>query len=234
MMFVFAILCSPSSAWEGRKDANGAQLAWAQHTIPYVLNPEGAHGLAATAVTTLVTAATHAWTDEVYGDLRFRSNGQTTASGARFSDDTNIVYFEDNWTEDPSLLAVTYLWSNADGNIMGFDMALNSRDHEWAIDGSPSANDLLNTLSHEFGHAIGIDHSPTEPLATMYAESPVGETQKRDLHEDDIDAVVSLYAGSGKATDGEGGCSQGGPQPGPWSPWIVAPLLSLFHRQRSS
>jgi hypothetical protein len=40
------------------------------------------------------------------------------------------------------------------------------------------ATDLQNTLTHEIGHALGLDHV-FEPLSTMEASAPPGETHKR-------------------------------------------------------
>jgi len=40
------------------------------------------------------------------------------------------------------------------------------------------ATDLQNTLTHEIGHAMGLDHV-FEPLSTMEASAPPGETNKR-------------------------------------------------------
>ncbi|MBN1210646.1 MAG: hypothetical protein JXB05_37700 [Myxococcaceae bacterium] len=42
------------------------------------------------------------------------------------------------------------------------------------------ATDLQNTLTHEIGHAMGLDHV-FEPLSTMEATAPPGETNKRIL-----------------------------------------------------
>jgi hypothetical protein len=231
MLLTLALLCQPSLAWEGRVDANGKQLRWAQHTVPFKLNPDGDHGLTEAAINTLVTAATHAWTDPIYGSLSFRHAGRTNDRGASHTDE-NIIYFESDWAHDPALLAVTYLWSDPDGKLLGFDMALNARDHDWSIDGSPQANDLLNTLSHEFGHAIGIDHSPSEALATMYASSPRGETLKRDLHQDDIDAVVHLYSGN-MSTQGEAkGCSTAGAGSSGLGWWTLLAACPFIRRRR--
>ena len=40
------------------------------------------------------------------------------------------------------------------------------------------ATDIQNTMTHEMGHAMGLDHV-AEPLSTMEATAPMGETQKR-------------------------------------------------------
>ncbi|WP_224245805.1 myxosortase-dependent metalloprotease, MXAN_2677/MXAN_2678 family [Hyalangium gracile] len=40
------------------------------------------------------------------------------------------------------------------------------------------ATDIQNTMTHEIGHAMGLDHV-FEPLSTMEASAPIGETQKR-------------------------------------------------------
>jgi hypothetical protein len=42
------------------------------------------------------------------------------------------------------------------------------------------AQDIQNTLTHEIGHAMGMDHVQ-EPLSTMEPSAPIGETQKRIL-----------------------------------------------------
>ena len=207
MLTVLTMLTMPAHAWEGRTDAMGQQLRWPGGPIAYQVNVTGKHGLSATAIDSLISAATRSWTDPVSGNLSFDNDGKTSIRTASHADGVNAIYFEDDWTLDPELLAITYIWSNTEGDILGFDMALNSQDHEWAIDGSPQANDLLNTLSHEFGHALGVDHSPSESLATMYATSPPGEVLKRDLHGDDVSAITHLYAHADQAEEDAAGCS---------------------------
>ena len=227
MLAFLAISLLPAQAWEGRKDTMGQQLRWSGEQITYQINPHGNHGLSSTAIDTLISAATRSWTDPVNGKLRFDNGGKTTIRKASHTDQTNVIYFEDVWTQDPELLAVTYIWSNTEGEIIGFDMALNAEDHQWSIDGSPESNDLLNTLSHEFGHVLGIDHSPLEALATMYATSPPGELLKRDLHTDDVEAVTHLYAHADQAEEDAAGCSTARPQMTGLSGQFLILLLSI-------
>ncbi len=47
-------------------------------------------------------------------------------------------------------------------------------------------------MTHEFGHALGLEHSD-EPQASMASTTSIGETTKRDLHQDDVQGFVTLY-----------------------------------------
>ena len=193
MFAILAILVTPAHAWEIRLDSAGQEMGWRNGEIPYSVNVDGNHGLTAAAFETLIAAATRNWTKPLNGAVTFSQQGRTTSKRPSHTDEANTIYFDENWTEDPSLLALTYVWSNPQGEIIGFDLAVNATDHSWATDGRTDANDLLNTLSHEMGHALGIDHSPEVTLATMYPSSPAGEVHKRDLHEDDVAAAIYLY-----------------------------------------
>jgi hypothetical protein len=205
MFILLSILATPAHAWEIRLDESGQELLWNTENIPYSVNVDGNHGLSAAAFETLIAAATRNWTTPLNGQLTFSQEGRTTSKSPSHTNDTNAIYFDENWTQDPSLLALTYVWSNPQGEIIGFDLAVNATDHSWATDGRAESNDLLNTLSHEIGHALGIDHSPDVTLATMYPSSPAGEVHKRDLHDDDVAAAVYLYT---PATDAQSsGCS---------------------------
>jgi hypothetical protein len=63
--------------------------------------------------------------------------------------------------------------------------------------------DVQNTVTHEAGHSIGLDHT-TVPDATMFAFAPEGEEGKRILNQDDIDGVCAIYP-NGEPTTCDGG-----------------------------
>ena len=76
-MLAIAILCHPALAWEGRVDANGKQLRWQQHTIPFKLNPEGDHGLSETAKNGFTTLLVFVFATVVCSIVGVKSFGLT-------------------------------------------------------------------------------------------------------------------------------------------------------------
>ena len=185
-------LTNTAQAWEIKLDSRGDELAWKQTDIQYRINTSGNHYLNPSDVELLTATAAREW-DSVQGvDLMLEYNGETNIAEMTFDDHVNVIYFEDHWEYDEDLLAVTNVWSLPGGEIVGFDMAVNAEFYDWTTTGETDANDLLNTLVHEFGHAIGLDHSYHEE-ATMWAQTDLGEIHKRDLARDDIEGLMYLY-----------------------------------------
>jgi hypothetical protein len=66
--------------------------------------------------------------------------------------------------------------------------------------------DLRNTVTHEVGHFIGLNHAAAG--TTMFAQTNAGETSKRTLSPDDVAGVCAIYPDQGG--DGGCGCGSGG------------------------
>ena len=64
-------------------------------------------------------------------------------------------------------------------------------EDETYTDGTSRGTNLLWVATHEFGHALGIDHSDVED-AIMYPYY-TGYVAGMQLHSDDIAAIQSLY-----------------------------------------
>jgi Matrixin len=96
---------------------------------------------------------------------------------------------------DVGLLAKTHLsYRVDDGSILEADVVVNAVEFRWTLtrDGCVDQYDLEGSLSHEFGHVLGLAHSADEE-ATMFATGHECETIKRDLNEDDGAAIDYLY-----------------------------------------
>ena len=120
----------------------------------------------------------------------------------------NLVLFaEEGWPNAPrvqALTSVTYRVSN--GEIVDADIHVNAQFFtvgEIAPGASdPSLMDLQNTLTHEVGHFLGLDHTEEATFtggsgewreATMFATAELGETKKRTIEADDLNGICAIY-----------------------------------------
>lgn len=170
-------------------------------------------------------------------------------------DDCANVY--DCWAWDDSLIAVTTTtFSQCSGRIVDADIEFNASAFRFTtVDGAACTSDaqrgcvstdLRNTLVHEIGHVIGLDHSPVRS-ATMFASAPPGEIQKRSLGQDDLEGLCDIYPagaptlvcepptpanrcndGADSAAVRTAGCSSAGGL----APWALVPVW--FWRRRRS
>lgn len=108
-----------------------------------------------------------------------------------------VVWRDTGWDRVASrmtfaLTSVTY--NPQTGQIVDADIEINSENYMLNVVDPVEANyaDLKNTLVHEVGHFIGLDHSQLRG-ATMYPNAALGETGKRVLHDDDIDGLCASY-----------------------------------------
>ena len=170
----------------------------------------------------------------------------------------------DCWDHGDGAIATTTTTSNLfTGQIQDSDTELNDAPHAdgsarfvfTAVDGSPCSSpnqtgcvrfDIQNTMTHEAGHSLGLAHTP-DPNATMYATAPEGETSKRVLGSDDIQAICDIYpkgartvtctsepitlTETGASNGGGCGCSQAQTGPGA-ALGALALLLQMKRRSR--
>jgi hypothetical protein len=172
-------------------------------------------------------------------------------------DNVNLIKFRDvSWCrpaskDDPArchpdsaagITTATYVddeESSRDGAIVDADIELNAVNFSISVNDVSLGNqscksDLQNTLTHELGHLLGLEHtclapgdpprvddkgsavpscnnaSPTLQETTMFNYQQCGEVKKQTLEADDIAAVCGIYP---KANDPER-CDPVGGEPG--------------------
>jgi len=141
-------------------------------------------------------AASNTWGQQG-GNFSFTSLGSTGAGtgacGGGGTDGSNTV----GWgAQSGSVLAVTCSWFSSQGNpkpAVEFDMEIDP-DWNWTT-GSPIQVDLESVALHEFGHALGLNHSASSS-AVMYASYSNG-SNKRTPTQDDRDGLIALYGAQG-------------------------------------
>jgi len=222
-----------------RTDNTGPSIAWQERLIPLTLGVKDGVEVPFADLQQATLHAATAWTDASCSDFTITIQGSSSdlrtgfdwRSGAGSAENVNLVVFRDDdnkdadpvdaWLHDNGAIAITTMtYSRYTGRILDADIELNDAGFSFTNcdAGEPGclvANDLKNTMTHEMGHLVGLDHPPsTTPgaqLATMYGRAPQGETLKRDLAQDDIDGICYLYPTSAEAQECYGVTTAGDP-----------------------
>lgn len=111
-----------------------------------------------------------------------------------------IVFRDETWKYGPSVLGLTTVVYNPQtGEIYNADMEINTLDMDpLAVEDpvAPDAYDFLSVVTHEAGHFLGIAHSDV-PGSTMFARYLPGQTDMRNLAQDDVLAICTVYTPDG-------------------------------------
>jgi len=153
----------------------------------------------------------------------------------------------------------TSTFSFRDGRVLDSDIELNAAPGGGGFlfttvdspqcQGEPApdcvATDVQNTMTHEIGHVVGLDHVQT-PGSTMEATAPPGELQKRVIDLGSAAGFCSIYPrhlppnqclarqGRGLTLQAEGSGTGCAAAPGPLAlgAWLAALALSRLRARR--
>lgn len=216
---VWALLCMPTSALAYRvyttlTDGKRApasctldqprKLRWATNEIGYMVEPVPPQVLSNGVATDAIVDSFGEW--EAYDEcnvptLKFNGIQQNlTVEYNEVDTDANenaLIWVTsiNEWQHSPGILALTTLtFSRCTGIIVDADIEINLAQFDFSAAQIPPPHmtDIQNTITHEVGHFLGLDHSGVAN-ATMFANAPDAETQKRDLEEDDVAGLCCLY-----------------------------------------
>lgn len=166
-------------------------LTWSVHSYP---SPTTSPGLPSSLVDTLLTRALKAWSDEAplnFHLLSSRSGGEPAEGDIRVT--FARLLHEDGYPFDGQGGTLAHAFFPGRDEVAGdthFD-----DDEIWSYGGSRrGSTDLFTVAVHEFGHALGLSHSSSDPsIMRPYYQGPVGDVSTFRLALDDRNAIQQLY-----------------------------------------
>lgn len=210
---------------------SGKPLYWKSGCVEITTDLDGTSDLRDDLEATIVSQSVAEWNDRVascsYMNLVEKPRKQVEAA----RDYANVIKFRDTeWPHQSAAAGVTTVSfvndpsSERDAEIVDADIELNSVHFAISASGQSLGtgackSDLANTLTHELGHLLGLEHTclapgdparvdnsgravpecaslpPTSPIreTTMYNYQTCGETMKADLTQDEVDAMCVTY-----------------------------------------
>jgi hypothetical protein len=240
-------LAAPAHGFVRSRTKNGTAVHWPDACVFVQPDLDGTQDLPSETVFLVIQRALQNWTDLIPACSYLKLMYDAPAKVEAHLDGRNIVKFRaDKWCHpedeqnhnvcyDRSAAAITTVFyldrpgDAQDGFILDADVELNNLNFTYVTipttsmprEGTALA-DLENTLTHEFGHLMGLDHTckdsatpanavdengqPPPPCnalplegrtkiieATMFNSATPGEIKKRSPEQDDVDGVCNAY-----------------------------------------
>jgi len=201
-IFIGLLLPQSASAYTRSRDSDtGVCLYWERSTFTYFIHQACSADIPdVNSCIAAVRAGIDVWNSPACSKLNAVYGGTTASREVGFdpdnwNDNFNLIIFQEtSWQSSGQAIALTTTTYDIEkGEIVDTDVEFNGVDFGFTVNGTPSSHhDIQNTMAHEAGHMCGLDHS-TDKDATMYKDAASGETDKRDLTQDDLDGLCFVY-----------------------------------------
>lgn len=192
-----------------RSSPSGFPVSWNSTCLVLYLSSSGSEDISINVLEAAISDSMEPWNTLACSGVGLIYDGTISGDFVGFSNEGpnhNLIVFQDDlgdWVYQPDILALTTLtFCSAQGGLCKFqgqildaDIEFNGREEPFsASEGSVmDHHDFVNTLTHELGHFIGLDHS-LDPESTMYFSAPMEEISKRSLNADDEAGFCAIYA----------------------------------------
>lgn len=171
---------------------------WPSSNAFYRINPNFPATLGGTVDQQIeaIRCGANAWRNQGTANFNFTYVGQTVTTNVNSSDSNNAVFYLNQNSGGPA--AATTFTSSVGPSFVGFDMVFWQSNNGGAFfwngvgDSTGAQTDIIGIAVHEFGHALGLDHT-TSPGATMQASFSGTGLPFRTIAPDDIAGVQSIY-----------------------------------------
>ena len=206
---MLTLMATAALAWTQQETPEGVPIRWAETAIDYRMDVGSAPFPEAIDI---IHEGFEEWEEASDSLVRFYG-GRPTDEARDEQNGISEVGFLTEWKHPSTTLAVTRVWVNSEGVIAEFDLLLQADPpNGWGDD--PLSVDLLSTVRHEVGHALGLGHSEVRE-AVMHDRIKPGEI--RTIHNDDIEAVTTIYNRTTADEVKDSGCQHVGNFPFWWA-----------------
>src|SRR5688572_10041072 len=188
-----AVAVAGAAALHTGVGAYSSYARWASSPVTFYVNPVNADVSQAAAVAAM-QAGMDVWSTQSGSSFRYQYGG-TASDTATAYDNRNVVFFRSG--TNGSAIGTTYSWwsgSNEllDSDIIFWDGGFKFFTGSSGCGGVANAAYMEDIAAHEFGHALGLNHSSSSD-ATMYPSYSYCSMAFRTLANDDINGAKALY-----------------------------------------
>ncbi|PIY79978.1 MAG: hypothetical protein COY80_05285 [Candidatus Pacebacteria bacterium CG_4_10_14_0_8_um_filter_42_14] len=169
-------------------------VKWKTSSVNYAINPTNSQGLSTSFITDAISSSAETWDNATSRELFNNSYSMDTTAVYGVLDDKNSITF--SAYPDNNVIAVTSVWYlRAGREIVEFDQTYNTHFSWGDATADPTKMDLANIVTHELGHAVGLNdiYKSTCGEVTMYGYGTEGEIKKTSLEIPDIIGLQKMY-----------------------------------------
>ena len=163
---------------------------WASSTVRYYVNPKS-NWVSQSAATSAIQQAAAAWSEQTNANVALLYAGATSGSSLLLNY-KNEVFFRN--ASNGSAVAETHYWYNSANQLIDTDIVVYEGAYRFFV-GSGCSDGVYveNVVIHEFGHALGLQHSSVSG-ATMQPSMPgLCDRSQLSLAADDIAGIEKNY-----------------------------------------
>lgn len=195
-----ACLALTQLAWTQYYTSTGRPIRWYEPEVMVLVDEKGTGDVEGDGEFEAILTSLSTWNDVDCPHPVLVNAGTVSGAVPGENNKDNLVIWEDEtqWihVDRPKVIALTTLYFNdSNGQVAKFDMEFADHKFIFTVTDEPleTHTDVENTVTHEMGHVLGLDHSSVADATMFFQTDQFFPFAMRSLHEDDIEGLCSVY-----------------------------------------